>query len=390
MNILIYATTFGADLLSMARYLESRPDVNLRILVDDPDTILREPVFSVWPLKTRLISKSMVRSLSGDSGFRADITIMDNRLPLRRTSPAALMLWHGFGWKGPNDLVEFRWLHRQITSRWGSARKPNNRFIWQCFGPWDFEHRTSVSGFHPGNCRILGAASHDELVNPADRNLLQKGYPFDVTRRKTVLIAPTWHYGEVFSHWNGDEKVMTRLLDTIAERDANAILRLHDSFRFEKKYVRWLRSLEQRYPDLILKFKDQHPDNFMDMQVSDILVTNFSSIANLFYASGKPTIHIYPVRSGDEAFLWRKQTIVGQWVKKIPKASYIWKLPPEDNGGLMAYNEEELISMTSHALENPDCCREKSREFLDRHMLGADGKNRERIWGALNELMASQ
>lgn len=386
MNILVYATTLGADLLSMVRYLENKPDVQLRILVKKPKQFLREPVNQLFPLKSELLSASFIRSFTGVRGFRPDITLVDNHLPYRKTSPALFILWHGFGWKGPNDMQEFKWLHKQIASGWGDATLPNKHFVWQCFGPWDFKHRTEVSGFHPDNCHILGAASHDELRKPIDKSLVQPFYPFDVQQRKTVLLAPTWHYGEVFSHWGGDRIVLTKLLENLYERSCNVILRLHDSFRFEKSYVRWLYALKQQFPNLLLKFKDHNPDNFLDLQVADVLVTNYSSIANLYYATGKPTIHIYPVKAADEAFIWRKYTLLGQKSVKIPKARFIWKLPPEEHGGLMAKSAGELIDMVGNALDNPGCCHDQSREFLQRHMLGADGGNRERIYKTLKEL----
>src|SRR5690606_18885066 len=132
-------------------------------------------------------------------------------------------------------------------------------------------------------------------------------------------------------------------------------------------------SLPRRWPRLWLKFKDQHPDNFLDLALADVLITNYSSIANLFYATLKPTIHVYPVRSADEAFLWRRRTPFGIRTQKVERASYIWKLPPEEHGGLLARSPEELESEVDRALDDPDCCREVARAFLDRHMLGADG-----------------
>ena len=44
------------------------------------------------------------------------------------------------------------------------------------------------------------------------------------------------------------------------------------------------------------------------------------------------------------------------------------------------------MRQVDQALDEPDCCREATQGFLDRHMLGADGHNRERIMAALTEL----
>lgn len=384
MRILIWATTFGADLLSLAHHLDAQPDIELKVVLKDREGFLREPVNQLFPLKAELVERTMAVQARGVSGFAPDVTVFDNECPPPGKSKAGFALWHGFGWKGPNDRKEMRPLHWQIKLAFGDPRRPNPNFVFQCFGPWDLQHRTEVSGFAKENCRVLGAASHDVLRTPLDKERLAPFYPFDV-RKQTVLLAPTWHYGEVFAHWGGDAVVMEGLLQRLAQRDCNVILRLHDSFRFEPRYRSYLDGLARRFPGLLLKFKDQHPDNSLDLQVADVLLTNYSSIANLYYATLRPTVHIYPVRSADEAFYWRRRTLLGVFKQRIDKASYIWKLPPEDNGGLLATSEDELYGAVDQALDDPDCCAGKAREFLDRHMLGADGQNRARI---LDELRA--
>ena len=164
-------------------------------------------------------------------------------------------------------------------------------------------------------------------------------------------------------------------------------MRLHDSYRFEKGYIRLLEGISGRYPNVILKFKDKSPDNFLDMQVSDALITNFSSIANLFYATGKPTVHIYPVRSADEAFVWRRLSMTGLKLKKVEKARFIWKLAPEENGGLLARDFDSVLSQVDQVIEEPDCCKVKSTAFLNKYMLGADGYSCARTWESLRALV---
>ncbi|MAO64213.1 MAG: hypothetical protein CL666_04375 [Balneola sp.] len=387
MKVLFYASTFGADLLAFALYLERKPNVTTKVLLSDPDQFRQEGISELFPVKAELMKKSIKNYVFKPKGFEPDITIMDNEVPLRAPSPNGLMLWHGFGWKGPNDVKEFSWLHKSIRSAWGSAMEPNENFRWQCFGPWDLKHRTEVSGFHPDNCRVLGAASHDLLRDPLPKKDIQPYYPFDVVNRKTILFAPTWHYGEVFSHWGSDADLFEQLLERADKHDANMIFRLHDSFRFDKKYIQFLEELVERHPNTMLKFKDQNPDNLLDMMVSDTLITNYSSIANLYYATGRPTIHIYPVKDEDEEFMWRKHTAIGTLKTKVDSVKYIWKLPPEEHGGLMAKDFEMLLKQVDKAMEDPDCCKEKSQEFLDEYMLGADGKNCDRIWDCINELV---
>lgn len=387
MKVLIWATTFGADLWSLTRYLDARSDVEVRVVMKEPDGFLKEPIARLFPLKAQLVERSAAVMARGIAGFKPDVTVFDNEVPPPGKSRAGFALWHGYGWKGPNDVKEMRALYLQIRLAWGNPREPNSRFRWQCFGPKDFAHRTQTSGLHPDNCLQLGAASHDDLRTPLDKQELQEFYPFDVVRRKTVLLAPTWHYGEVFAHWGGDDHVLNRLLSLLEERNCNVILRLHDSFRFDESYTTFLRQLAEKHRNVLLKFKDKSPDNLLDMQVSDVLITNFSSIANLFYATGRPTLHVYPVRSADEEFLWRRRTLFGVFKKRIAKASYIWKFPPEENGGLLSKSSDELCVQLEQALDEPNCCRESSRQFVQGEMMGIDGKCCERILAELQKLV---
>ena len=390
MNVLVWATTFGADLWSLTRYLAERSDVRVRVVLSDPARFLREPVNRLLPVRAELIRRQHRHSLLGVRAFDADVTIMDNRVPLRAKSKTGFILWHGFGWKGPNDEVEFAWLHNSIARNWGSAKVPNPRFRWQAFGPWDAKHRSEVSRIHSDNIRLLGAASHDDLREPLDRTRVKDAYPFDVVARPTVLIAPTWHYQEVFAHWGSDQELLERLLLHLQRRGANVVLRLHDSFRFSAKYVKFLRELGTRHTRVLVKFKDEAPDNYLDLQMADVLITNYSSIANLYYATERPTIHIYPVRSADEQFMWHQHTVLGQRKRRVRSVRYVWKLPPEEHGGLLARSFDSLLERVDLALDDPGCCRAAARTFLDTHMLGADGRNRARAFNAIAELMEAR
>lgn len=389
MRVLVWATTFGADLWSMTRWLAEHgrdEGVEVRVVMDDPALFRKEGVAELFPLDIPIVKRGRVHDFLGIPGWRPDITLLDNRVPLRASSKKGFVLWHGFGWKGPNDRDEFRVLHAQLRRNFGEPLAPNPNFRWSCFGPWDLAHRTEVSGFHPRNCRMVGAASHDDLRVPFDRTRARKYYPFDVVSRKTVLLAPTWHYGEVFQHWGHDADLFERLVAHLGRRGVNVILRLHDSYRFDPPYREFLAGLARRHAHVLLKFKDKSPDNFLDMQVSDVLVTNYSSIANLYYATQRPTLHVYPVRDADEAFTWRTYTMFGVRKREVKNARFVWKLAPEEHGGLLARDFETLMRDLDRALDEPNCCREVARSFLDRHMLGADGRNRERVMAALREL----
>jgi hypothetical protein len=212
LRVLIWATTFGADLWSFARYLDARDDIELIVQLDNPDQFRREGVASLFPLQAPLRSRASLRGHLVQARAKPDVTVFDNTVPRRARTRSGFALWHGFGWKGPDKQAGLPSHHRRIERAWGSAKQPNHRFRWQCFGPWDLDHQSTVNGIHTDNCRLVGAVSHDDLRSPIDRSLARPYYPFDVTKDKTILIAPTWHYGKVFDHWGEDGELFERLI----------------------------------------------------------------------------------------------------------------------------------------------------------------------------------
>ncbi len=390
MNILVWATTFGADLWSMTRFLSRQPGITVKVVMGAPSAFLAQPVARLFPLDVELVSRRFYHAYTGIPFFRPDVTLLDNWLPRRALSPKGLMLWHGFGWGAGTDARGFANLFENLRNTWGDIQRPNPRFRWQCFGPTDFGYRTTHSGIAADNCLVLGAASHDDLRRPVARSALASAYPFDIGNRKTVLIAPTWAYGEMFSHWGDHLDLLATLVQRIAGLGANTILRLHDRFRFDAAHQAAIAHVARAHPALVVKYKDEAPDNLLDMQVADVLITNFSSIANLFYATRRPTIHVYPAVSADSAITWRTLGVGARLDKHVGTIRSAWKMPPEDNGGLLARSFAELLLQLEQALSEPDCCAEAADQFLNTHMLPPDGRACERTHRALQALVADR
>ncbi|MBN1944318.1 MAG: CDP-glycerol glycerophosphotransferase family protein [Bradymonadales bacterium] len=385
LQVTVWATTFGADLLSLCRFLDRREEVRLTIFLQNPRIFRKEAVFRLSPLRAPLLRR---RRLPLHLAFssRADVTIVDNGVPLLKSSRTLFVLWHGFGWKGPDDRNAFAFMRQCIARHWGDPTQPNHRFLWQCFGEWDRRFRAEVSGFHPDNLAVLGSAFHDEVADPLDRAVVAPFYPFDIQKRKTVLLAPTWHYDGIFSQWGREADLFEQLLSRLEARGVNLILRMHDRWRYPASYLSHIRKLGRRYPGMLVKFKDTHQDNTVDLRLADVLLTNFSSIANYFYATGRPTIHIYPVQDADQPYQLKRLWAGSVRKIPIPSARTMWKLPLEENGGLVATSFPQLLDHLDRALDEPDCCREKSKQFLTTYMLGADGNSRQRIFQAMKNL----
>ncbi|GAB4556802.1 MAG: hypothetical protein Tsb0020_00410 [Haliangiales bacterium] len=384
-RVCFWTTSFGPDLIALGWDLDAHEDFELRVAVDDPAAMMREPSLQRRPLKAPLVDKGLA-GMRALRRFAPDVVVIDNGPPWWRLGRAGLVLWHGYGWKGPNDLREMAYRYLSLAAQWGSPLHRNRRLRWACFGPQDKDHRVGVGRLSRDVCVELGATSHDVLRAPIDRAELASAYPIDVVTRRNVLIAPTWHYGGVLGHWGDERAMLERLFERVRDRGANVILRLHDKWRMEPALLAVVEGLARRHDHVLLKFKNEHPDGLADLQIADVLITNMSSIANLFYATGRPTIHVFPVRDEQETFAWRRLWFGKVRAREVGSVREIWKLRPERNGGLMARSQEQLLAQVDQALDDPGCCAEAAKRFVDDYMLGADGRACERARATLQQL----
>jgi len=387
-RVLFWTTTFQADNLALVRHLCTRRDFRVVVVTENRAALDSEPVHILLPLPCEIWDRGDLLLEAKVRWFAPHVTVVDNHFPKRRYSTKLFVLWHGFGWKGPNDMAEFSEVHKAIRRLTGiSGTEPNPYFRWQCFGPGDLDHRNKVSGFARENVVSLGSAFTDDLLNvkiPVSE--MRKFYPENFAGKKIALVACTWHYGRMFAHWGDDVQILQEILELLKSLNFVMILRLHDRRRFEPAYLDQLERFAAANPEVYLKFKDVDRDNMLDILVSDIMISNFSSILNYFYATFRPSIHVYPVASAEESFLWR--TWKGGKVRTtaVENAKYVWKFPPEDNGGLLVRSLAELKAALVQADGDPACCAEKSAEFIRNSMAPVDGKTCSRIAAELLSL----
>jgi hypothetical protein len=380
-RVCFWTTSFQADVWQLAHHLSSRDDFEIVVALENADAYRGGAMQTIRPLSCRLLERETRETASCLGDFAPDITIVDNHFPRRRLSKRLFVLWHGFGWKGPNDVKEFKTVHKSVKRLTGvSGMRPNTDFLWQCFGPTDVEHRHAVSGFARENLRSLGAAMTDGIVAPLfSREDALAFYPPGFSKRRIALLAFTWHYGTVFSHWGDELRLFRRLLDELDSMGFAVVLRMHDRRRYDPGYLGDLQRIVCERGHAIIKYSGESRDNLLDIAVADLMISNFSSILNYFYATGRPSLHVYPVGSADEAFLWRTWSRGRIKVKETPSADYVWKLPPEENGGLMARSFAELLEHLDLAARDPDCCVRSSKDFIARHMAPVDGNTCQRI-----------
>ncbi len=388
-RVCIWATTFQADIFTFTRYLCAHEDYEVIVAMDDIEKFKNEPVWQLMPVECRMLDKSDKKTIKTLRSFAPHVTIIDNHPPPKKFSPYLFNIWHSWGWKGPQDKKEFKHVFKLIKSLTGHrGDRPNPYYRWNCMGPSDFEHREKVSGLAADNLLALGSPFVDDiLAAPFSKEALLDYYPAGFAGRKVVLIALTWHFGRALAHWGDDIGLFTRLLEKLEAMGCAAIVRMHDRNRFEADYIDELEMLTGRFPAAMIKYKDENRDNLLDILVSDVMISNYSGILLYQYATGRPSIHIYPVDSSREFHMYRVLKRGKIRTLETDDKDYIWKLSPEENGGLQVSSFDELEAAIDLAVAKPDCCRDRTRAFVEKHMTDYDGKACHRLEQALRDLV---
>jgi hypothetical protein len=385
MKICFWATTFQSDIQTLAYHLADRPDFDVVVAMDRPEVYKRDVVSRIRPFPARLVDRRARGTKQLLKQLGADVLVVDNHLPGFRIADKILVIWHGFGWR----MDDISGMRKQLKKHVGDVTRPNPNFIWQAFGEWDGRYTVKHRKIAAENVVPFGSAYSDvlspgsALVERFDPKEVADGYRVDVVSKKTVLVGMTWHHGGLLGQFGDETALLDQMLDHLRKRDVSVIFRMHDRPRYEKAYLDTIESMIARHSHAQLKFKDQSPDSLVDILVGDVLVTNFSSFANAFYYTHKPSVHIHPTATSDRQLYMRHYKRGRVRLEKLSSEEALWKLPAEENGGLVATSFEALLAHLDRALDDPGCCEEAAGRFIEKYITKRDGRTCDRIRSAL-------
>ena len=403
MRILVWATYPQYDIMAFASYLDRTHGVELLVVTRQLAAFLAQPFARVRPFSAPLLDWDDPSVPARVRAFRADVAIMDNRLPPIGAAPRLVNIGHGLGWKnvGPADL----WIYHQGQTRFTGhdTRLTNPNLLVLCYGDTDLRWRTERWGLDPANCRKIGMPFADLVVDPPyTREQLAGNYRIDI-RKKTVLLNITWHYGGVFAQpasggWikrfssgnrDRDFDFIERLAKATAARDANVLFCLHERKRYRPTIRRRFEAIAARYQNMELKYKDDRPDNLADLIVSDVMISNYSSFITPFYLLGRPAIHIRPVASDVSAFKFSMLTFAGLWARtaSVDKEAYMMDL--NDTGGPIVESSDDTIDAVLAALDDPSGYRTTTEAWLNRHLHRPHGAAAARLFGEIQAMCAT-
>jgi hypothetical protein len=390
MRVCFWSTTFQSDNHALAVLLADQGH-DVTVVMAKPADFAKEPINQLVPLRAAILDRDAAATERRLREESFDVLIADNHLPRFLPAERLFVLWHGFGWR-VDDLATMRGELRKLV---GDVTRQNPRFRWQAFGDWDREYRITHSELDSDNVVALGAPGPDwlrpdsALSRRFDRAGVQHAYSIDL-RKPVVLVALTWHHGGSVGHWGDEEQLLTRFVEHVATRGASVLLRMHDRERYTSDYVALVtRVAERARGTLMLKWKSESPDNCVDLLVSDVCVSNYSSVLDAFYFTERPSIHVDPHDVNADSHTTYRLFCGLPIPVRVKERAHIWKLAPDEHGGLRAQSFDELLSQLDRALSDPTCFRERARAFTRRYVTSADGESAARTIAYLTQWTAA-
>jgi len=182
-------------------------------------------------------------------------------------------------------------------------------------------------------------------------------------KNKILLYAPTWDCG--LWGWGDQYNQFEKLCSYCIEHNITLILRLHPLSKINK---RKLRKIVNKY-DVLWLDMDKEPDTMKLLAVSDIFITDWSSVCVDFLLTKRPIIHL---DINKEYFTKRKGEP---------------EVPPKFRSGEIVIKNDDFFKTLDIVLTKGNRFEKKQEESLKVLHGNADGKSSERVSKKIEQLL---
>ncbi len=226
----------------------------------------------------------------------------------------------------------------------------------------------SKKGYYPKIFRITGYPRNDILFKKINRKKIftELRIPSD---KKIILYAPTWgHYtGMGLFPWS-DWKETLALFDNFAHRYRNTHFVIRTHRYWEGKKSTDVNDVLSKYSNISWISMEEYPDTYTLLSVTDVLITDWSSIAFDFMLKRKPIIFIdRPNPYGEFCFT------------------------PNERAGAIVYTKDQLMDSLKDALKDSEKFIKKYAPnfdvVLNKAFLYKNGKSSDRCIEELIKLL---
>jgi len=263
-----------------------------------------------------------------------------------------IQLWHGIGPKGGRRDIS---AYEKIDAWCVASEFSKKRHIMLWNAP---EEKLYATGF----------ARMDFLYNylkmPKEKLLEEIGIK---NGKKIILYAPTFDIG--LWPWGDAYKEFEKLCKFCMENNLILILRLHPLAKINK---RKLKKLIEKYENVYWIDMSKEPDTMKSLAITDILITDWSSIYTDYFLTKRPIIYL---------------EVNPEYFTKIRGKGGV---PPEYRAGEIVHNNKEFYEALNIVLKEGNRHQKKQEELLKIIHGNVDGKASERVAKVIEELLEKQ
>lgn len=273
-QIILYGHRLSGNLLALHRYINKfhSDEFCLTFLTMDPNYHQRlrdegiRACLATRPAAIHLMSTT--DAVISDHGLHSMVPL------LWLTDIKFFDVWHGIPFKG-FDRRDFRVQHR-YTEVWVASPLLANLY-------------EEKFGFQPNKVCVTGYARTDKLVEPVESNeeIRARLGLQHTTDKKLVLFAPTWSQDDaqrpLFPFKTRPEQFLEDIASLCLEHNAVPVLRAHINAELPT---------DTRNNHFTLLPFGQYPDTEALLQITDMLICDWSSIAFDFLLLNRPTIFL--------------------------------------------------------------------------------------------------
>lgn len=278
--VLLYGHKLGGNLLAIQQRLHSHaPATRVAFLTLDPD--YHHGLSASGESSVCAVSPGVVRWL-----IEADAVISDHGLhtllPLRFLSSLRFFdVWHGIPFKG-FDAEDFR-VQQRYDETWVASPLLQRMYV-------------ERFGFRPERVAVTGYARTDRLVRRDEDVAALRGRVGAPPDGPLVLFAPTWAqdsaHRSIYPFGCSEDEFLGALSSMAGHCGATILLRVHLNSNAVSR---------RSHPNIIAVPYSQYPDTEGILQMADVLVCDWSSIAFDFLLLDRPTVFLdvpAPFRKG--------------------------------------------------------------------------------------------
>lgn len=202
--------------------------------------------------------------------------------------------------------------------------------------------------------KITGYPRNDPLVDERwSQKELEREFGI-IKAGKNILYAPTWQPKRVFP-WELTTKFLEEMEKFCEENHCNFLIRMHPNWYRQnieqKNFLEGDKRVNRVFHVPPYRYADTQPLLF----ISDVLVTDWSSIANDFILLNRPMIFLDI---------------------KFPVKNFV--LTPEERAGYVVKNKDEFFAKLYESITHSNLFMEKRREVIKKMYKYIDGNSSKR------------